>query len=84
MNVPPWLILMLVLSLALALVYQLATRRHGWRAWMYWLLIFAGMLLFEGLSESAGLSVTRFGDLRLLPDLVGAGLALSALRLVRA
>lgn len=84
MSIPPWLILALVLTLAIALGYQLARRRYGWRVLFYWGLILAGFLGAEGLAESLGWNVTRLGDLRLLPDLVGSALAVAVLLLVRA
>lgn len=79
MNLPPWLLFLLLLALTLALAYQLASRRYGWRVLAYWLFIFIGLAGFEALSESAGFNMTRFGDLRLLPDLAGAGATLSVL-----
>jgi uncharacterized membrane protein YeaQ/YmgE (transglycosylase-associated protein family) len=69
---PPWLVFAAVLALALAALYQLATRRYGWRVVAYWVVILVGILGAEALAESLGWSITRFGDLRLLPDLVGA------------
>ena len=73
---PPWLLLALLIALVIALVYQLVTRRYGWRLLLYWLLVAGGMLVAEALAELLGLNITRFGDLRLLPDLVGAALVI--------
>ena len=69
---PPWLVLLLLVSLAVALVYQLATRRFGWRILAYWLAVFLGALGAELLAEAAGIELLRVGDLRLLPDMLGA------------
>jgi uncharacterized membrane protein YeaQ/YmgE (transglycosylase-associated protein family) len=76
---PPWLVFAAVLALALAALYQLAMRRYGWRVIGYWAVILLGILGAEALAESLGWSITRFGDLRLLPDLVGALLVLALL-----
>lgn len=69
---PPWLLLALAFSLAIAALYQLASRRYGWRVVLYWALVLAGFLGAEAMAESFGWSVTRLGDLRLLPDLIGS------------
>ena len=74
---PPWLVLALLLALIIALIYQLASRRYGWRLVLYWAVVAAGMLAAEALAESMGWNVTRFGDLRLLPDFVGAAAILA-------
>lgn len=76
---PPWLILLAILALTLALAYQLFSRRYGRRVLLYWVLVFAALLGAEALAESAGLEVTRIGDLRLLPDLAGGFGVLGAL-----
>ncbi len=76
---PPWLVLLLVVSLALAFGYQLATHRYGWRVLAYWLVTFGALAGFEALAEAAGWNVTRLGDLRLAPDLAGGALAVAAL-----
>jgi hypothetical protein len=73
-SLPPWLLLALVASLALALAYQLASQRFGWRIVAYWSLILVGLLAAEVVSELLDWNLTRFGDLRVLPDLVGAAL----------
>ena len=83
MSIPPWLILALVLTLALACAYQLIRRRYGWRVLFYWVLILVGFLGAEALVESLGWNVTRLGDLRMLPDMVGALLMVGVLWLVR-
>lgn len=72
MTLPPWLVLAALISLLLALLYQVATKRFGWRVLGYWLVSFLGLLAAEAASESLGLNITRYGDLRLLPDAVGA------------
>jgi uncharacterized membrane protein YccC len=72
--VPPWLLLALLIALVVALLYQLATKRYGWRVVLYWVVIALAMLLAEAGAEALGWNFTRFGDLRLLPDLVGAAL----------
>lgn len=72
MTLPPWLILSLVICLALAVLYQIFSRRYGWRVLFYWIAIFAGFLLAEILAEQADVSLLRVGDLRLLPDFTGA------------
>jgi hypothetical protein len=76
---PPWLVFAIVVALALAAVYQLATRRFGWRVVAYWILILFGILAAESAAEALGWNITRFGDLRLLPDLLGALIVLLAL-----
>jgi len=75
-SLPPWLLLSLVAALALALAYQLASRRFGWRILAYWSVILSGLLAAEVLSEQLGWNLTRFGDLRLLPDLAGASIVM--------
>lgn len=72
MIVPPWLILGLLCALALALMYQIASRRFGWRIAVYWALTLLGFLGAEMLAESLGWNMSRYGDLRLIPDLGGA------------
>jgi hypothetical protein len=76
---PPWLALALAASLAMATLYQICSRRFGWRIMLYWMLIFFGFLAGEVVSESVNWDITRFGELRLLPDLMGAGLILAGL-----
>jgi hypothetical protein len=76
---PPWLVFAVVLALGLAALYQLASRRYGWRMLAYWLLILLGIIVAEVAAESLGWNVTRFGDLRLLPDIAGAIVVLLAL-----
>ena len=79
MSLPPWLVLSLVLSLALALLYQISSRRFGWRIVAYWIAIAAGFIGAEILAENAGISLLQVGELRFLPDLFGAGLVIAAL-----
>ncbi len=79
MIVPPWLVFLLLVSLTLALIYQIISRRYGWRLILYWLLTFVALMAFEALAESLGWDVTRFGDLRLAPDVAGGVLVLTAL-----
>lgn len=79
MSVPPWLVLAALISLAAALLYQIGTRRYGWRVLAYWLLALCGLLVGETAAESLGLNITRLGDLRLLPDLLGVGLVIAFL-----
>lgn len=76
---PAWLVLALIITLVLALAFQLATRRFGWRVVGYWLVVFFGFIGGEILAESAGLNWLRVGDLRLLPDILGAAVALALL-----
>jgi hypothetical protein len=76
---PPWLAFALVSSLAIALLYQVSCRRFGRRAGIYWALVLAGFLAGEALAESFHWEVTRFGDLRLLPDFAGAGMVVVGL-----
>ncbi len=76
MSLPPWLLLALLAALALALAYQLASRRFGRRILAYWFLILAGFLAAEVLAEEVGWNITRFGDLRVLPDLLGAAVVM--------
>ena len=82
MSVPPWLVLAGLISLAAALIYQIGTRRYGWRVLAYWLLALCGLLVGEAAAESLGMNITRFGDLRLLPDLLGVAAVLIFLRFV--
>ena len=79
MTVPPWLVLSLVLSLTLALLYQISSRRYGWRVLVYWVAVFAGFLGGELIAEQAGISLMRVGDLRLLPDFAGAFVVIGVL-----
>lgn len=79
MSIPPWLVFALILALALALLYQIATRRFGRRILAYWVLILAGFLAAEVVAELLGWNVTRLGDLRLLPDVAGAVLVMGLL-----
>ncbi len=81
---PPWLVLALALSLALACLYQLASRRFGWRILLYWAVVLASVLGAEALAETLGWSFTRLGDLRLLPDVVAGLLVAAALWFVGA
>jgi hypothetical protein len=74
--VPPWLVFLLLMTLALALLYQVLSGRFGWRVLAYWLVLFVAAAAAEAGAESAGLQVSRFGDLRLAPDLGGAVAAL--------
>ena len=79
MTLPPWLVLILVGALTVALVYQLLSRRFGWRVLGYWVLVAVGMLAAEAATEALGWSFTRVGDLRLAPDLAGACVVVGAL-----
>ncbi len=83
MNVPAWLLFAMVLALTIALAFQLLTRRFGWRIVLYWVVILAGLLGGEAGAESVGFNLVRVGDLRLGPDLLAAGLAASALWILR-
>lgn len=76
---PPWLVFAIVLALGLAALYQLATRRFGWRVLAYWVLVLVGIIAAEVGAEALGWNFTRFGDLRLVPDFAGALLVLAAL-----
>jgi hypothetical protein len=71
-SVPPWLVLSLVITLAIGVLYQLFSRRYGWRVLFYWAAILVGFVGAEVVAEGAGISLLRVGDLRLLPDLFGA------------
>jgi hypothetical protein len=79
MTLPPWLVLVLLGALTIALLYQLLSRRFGWRVLGYWFLVVFGVLGAEALAEVLGWNFTRVGDLRLVPDLVGALLVVAAL-----
>jgi hypothetical protein len=79
MTLPPWLVLAFLLALLLATLYQLVTRRFGWRLLVYWVLVVSGLLGAEMVAESMGWDVTRWGDLRLGPDLGGAFLVIGFL-----
>jgi hypothetical protein len=76
---PPWLLLALLVSFSVALLYQLVTRRFGWRLITYWVLILAGLIAAEALAETAGWNISRFGELRVIPDAVGVALVLLVL-----
>jgi hypothetical protein len=78
-TVPPWLVLSLVLSLTLALLYQIFSRRYGWRVLFYWAAVFVGFLGGEIIGEQAGISLLRVGDLRLLADFAGAFVVIAGL-----
>ena len=79
MTLPPWLVLAVVGALTIALIYQLLSRRFGWRIIGYWLVVLVGVLGAEALAEVLGWNFTRLGDLRVGPDLVGALLVVAAL-----
>ena len=79
MTVPPWLVLAIVVALTIALMYQLLTRRFGWRVLGYWFGVLVGVLGAEALAEVLGWNFSRVGDLRLAPDLAGALLVVAAL-----
>jgi hypothetical protein len=78
-TLPPWLILAIVVALTIALMYQLLSRRFGWRVLGYWLVVLVGVLGAEALAEVLGWNFSRVGDLRLVPDLAGALLVVAAL-----
>lgn len=82
MSIPAWLVLSLGAALAVALMYQIASRHYGWRILAYWGVALVGFLGAEVLAESLGVSISRFGDLRLGPDVAGAGLAMVCLWVV--
>jgi hypothetical protein len=73
------LVLAVVGSLTVALIYQLLSRRFGWRILAYWVLVLIGVLGGEALAEVLGWNFTRLGDLRVGPDLVGALLVVAVL-----
>ena len=83
MSLPPWLVLAAVVALAFAAVYQLAAGRIGWRILIYWMFILGGALMAEAVAEHFGWNVTRVGDLRTIPDMVGAIGVMSLLWLLR-
>jgi hypothetical protein len=76
------LVALLLASLTLAFVYQLASRRYGWRVLAYWLLILAGVIGAEVAAEAVSLNITRLGDLRVIPDLTGGLLVMAVLWLL--
>lgn len=76
---PAWLLLVILISLTAALAYQIGTRRFGWRVVGYAAVILAAVLAAEAGAEAAGWSITRVGDLRLLPDLAAALVAVGVL-----
>jgi hypothetical protein len=83
-TLPPWLLLALLVALAFAFAYQLTTQRFGWRALAYWAIFFLAFLSGEVAAETLGWNLTRFGDLRLVPDLFAVfavGAVLGYLRL---
>jgi hypothetical protein len=82
-SLPPWLILLLLVALAIALIYQLASRRYGWRVLGYWIFVSLGVLGFEALAESMGWNLARMGDVRLAPDVLGGVLAAALLWVLR-
>ncbi len=83
MTFPPWLALAALLTLTVALVYQLIRKRFGWRVVGYWGVVFIGFMGAELIAEAAGWSLTRLGDLRLGPDVLGAFAGVGTLRLFR-
>jgi 4-hydroxybenzoate polyprenyltransferase len=76
---PPWLLLLLVVALVLAIAYQIAVRRFGWRVVLYWSVLFMALLIGEAAAESFGWNISRLGDLRVIPDVVAAAIALAGL-----
>jgi hypothetical protein len=80
---PPWLVALLVVSLTIAFMYQLVSGRYGWRVLAYWLLILAGLIGAEVAAEANAWSVTRLGDMRVLPDLAGGLLVVAGLWFLR-
>jgi hypothetical protein len=78
-TLPPWLVLAVVGALTIALIYQLLSRRFGWRIIGYWCLVLIGVLGAEALAEVLGWNFTRLGDLRVGPDLVGALVVIAVL-----
>lgn len=80
---PPWLLLLAVFALTLAFTYQLFRRRSERFVLLYWIIILAFSIAGEVLAERAGSNMTRFGDLRLLPDIVFAGAGMGFLRVLR-
>jgi hypothetical protein len=73
------LVLAVVGALTIALIYQLLSRRFGWRIIAYWFLVLIGVLGAEALAEVLGWNFTRLGDLRVGPDLAGALLVVAVL-----
>lgn len=80
---PPWLFLSLAVSLLAALGYQIGIGRSLRRVPLYWAIILGGFLAGEVLAESLHLDTARMGELQLIPDLIGLGVALALLRLIR-
>ncbi len=80
---PPWLLLLAVFALALSFAYQMNRKRSQRFILLYWLVILVFAVAGEVLAESMGSNITRFGDLRLLPDIVFAGVGIGTLRLLR-
>jgi hypothetical protein len=78
-SLPPWLVLSGVLCLIIALLYQLFSRRYGWRVIGYWIAVMVGFIGAEVLAEATGISLFRVGDLRLLPDILGAAIVVAVL-----
>ncbi|GAC1404450.1 MAG: hypothetical protein NVSMB52_18290 [Chloroflexota bacterium] len=72
MNVPPWLLFLAVLTLTMSLGFQLISRRHGRRLLAYWFLTLVASISCEVFAETSGIEFGRMGDVRLLPDLLGA------------
>jgi len=69
-----------VSALAVALLYQLARGRYGWRVLAYWIVILAGLVGGEIVAEGLGWNAVRLGDLRPPADVAGAFAALLVLR----
>lgn len=78
---PPWLFLALLVTLVAALGYQIIEVRSLRRVPVYWAVILAAFILMEAGAESAHIGTPQLGELQVIPDLLGVGLALGVLRL---
>ncbi|HZT96141.1 MAG TPA: hypothetical protein VFB34_04815 [Chloroflexota bacterium] len=80
---PAWLYLAVLVSLLVAVVYQILRASSLRRVPLYWLVLLAGLLAAEGAAEAAHLRTPHLGELQLIPDLAGVALAAGLLRLAR-
>jgi uncharacterized membrane protein YeaQ/YmgE (transglycosylase-associated protein family) len=80
--VPPWLVLALLIALIAALLYQLVRTRSLRRVPFYWVFTLVGFLAAQAGVESANISSPQIGELQIIPDLIGALIAIAILWLL--
>jgi hypothetical protein len=80
---PPWLFLAILVSLLVALGYQIILVRSLKRVPIYWAVVLAGFLVAEAGAESVRLNSPYLGELQVIPDLIGIAFGLLILRIAR-